>query len=233
MKNRIILSDNITKQLEDMIANSLHPGDRLPTELELSEQFGVGRSTIRESMKVLAAKGLIVRRNEGTFVSNDVRQCLVSPLSLLINMKIGKVKDLLELRRLLELSSITIAAERITPEIVQELEHINWQMSEPGLSTKELQRLDIVFHSTIFKATGNEVLMELLNATRQVIAQNLENDQAAFAVLDRSLDIHQKLIEALKLRDADHAYAVMRQYFDMTDSQDIFNSDNLKKQQID
>ena len=137
-------------------------------------------------------------------------------------MKIGKVDDLLELRSLLELGALPAAAERITPEIIRALEHINWQMAEPGLSAKELQNLDIEFHNTICKATGNEVLMELLNATRQVIAGNLEDDKAAFSVLDESLDIHSQLIEALKLRDSKKALDIMKQYFTMTVSRDVF-----------
>lgn len=224
MSKRVILSDNVLEQLEEMIVSRMKPGEKLPPEKELSEQFAVGRSTIRESMKVLSAKGLIIRRNEGTFVSDTVSECLIDPLDLLINMKIGHVEDLLELRQLLELGSIRIAAERATPEILAELDRINWQMSEPGLTAPALQTLDISFHNTICKASGNTVLMELLNAIRQVIAQHLEDCEAVAPVLEQSMDIHRQLVDAVRIHDGDRAYQVMAEYFTMARRQKAFRA---------
>lgn len=223
MGKRVILSDNVLEQLETMIVRNMEPGEKLPTEMELAESFSVGRSTIRESMKVLSAKGLITRRNEGTFVSERVNKCLIDPLNLLVNMKIGNVEDLLELRQLLELGTIRIAAERATPEVLSELERINWQMSEPGLSAPALQSLDISFHNAISGATGNTVLMELLNAIRQVIAKNLEDCEAVVPVLDESMDIHQQLVEAMRAHNGTLAYEIMERYFKMTRRQDAFH----------
>ena len=118
MNDRITLSDNVLKQLENLIVKELKPGEKLPTEAQLSETFSVSRSTIRESMKVLSAKGLVVRKNQGTFVSEKVNKCLIDPLDLLINMKIGNVRDLLELREMLELQTIRVAAERISEDLL-------------------------------------------------------------------------------------------------------------------
>lgn len=227
MNNRVILSDNIVEQLEEMIVNRMKPGEKLPPETELSEQFSVGRSTIRESMKVLTARGLITRRNEGTFVSEKVSECLIDPLSLLINMKIGHVEDLLELRQLLELGIIRIAAERATPEILAELDRLNWQMSEPGLDAQALQKLDIMFHNTICKASGNTVLMELLNAIRQVIAQNLEDCEAVAPVLEKSMDIHRQLVDAIRTNDGTRAYQILEEYFTMARRQNAFRNPKI------
>ena len=83
MENKIRLSDTVMKELEAIILN-MKPGDKLPTEMELAERFSVGRSTIRECMKVFSARKMIVRRNEGTFVSSQVKECLVDPLNILV-----------------------------------------------------------------------------------------------------------------------------------------------------
>lgn len=223
MSNRVTLSDDVLRQLEELIINNMKPGDKLPTEKELSEQFSVGRSTIRESMKVLSAKGLVTRRNEGTFVAEKVNECLIDPLELLINMKIGNVEDLLELRQLLELGAIRVAAERATPDILLELERINWRMCEPGLSAEELQVQDITFHNTIAEATGNTVLAELLNAIRTVISKNLEDPEACVPVLEESMNIHRRLVEAMHDHDGTQAYAIMKEYFTMTKQRDTFH----------
>ena len=96
MENKIRLSDTVMKELEAIILN-MKPGDKLPTEMELAERFSVGRSTIRECMKVFSARKMIVRRNEGTFVSSQVKECLVDPLNILVSMDIGNLTELIEL----------------------------------------------------------------------------------------------------------------------------------------
>ena len=216
MAKRVNLSDNIISELEKMITGNLKPGDKVPTEMELAERFSVGRSTIRESMKALSVRGIVVRRNEGTFVSESMGECLIAPLNLLVDMEIGNVEDLLELRELLELGTIRIAAERAGEETVLELERINWQMQEPGASALTLQERDIEFHNTIAKATGNSMLVEMLNAMRQVIAKNLENPDAARVTIKDSLACHSELIGAIRDHDPERAYATLEKYFKMT-----------------
>lgn len=216
IKKKQRLSDSITEELEKMIIEKFRPGDKIPPELELAERFGVGRSTIRESMKAMTAKGIIVRRNEGTFVSTEVNRCLIEPLSLLVNMEIGNIENLIELREILELGTIRIAAERITSEDIDELERLNWQMHEPGAEPTKLQNIDIQFHNKIVEATKNQLLVELLNAARKVMVQNSEDPYGIQEVFPAVLDSHRELIKALKAHDPQAAYQVMRAYFDFT-----------------
>ena len=88
---RKILSDTVIEQLESIISE-MTPGERLPTENELSERFGVGRSTIREGLKVLSYRKVVVRKNEGTFVAEKTSEgCLTDPLNLILNMNVGSL----------------------------------------------------------------------------------------------------------------------------------------------
>lgn len=216
IKKKQKLSDSITEELEKMIIEGFRPGDKIPPELELAERFGVGRSTIRESMKALTAKGIIVRRNEGTFVSTEVNRCLIEPLSLLVNMEIGNLENLIEMRELLELGTIRIAAKRITDKELEELERLNWQMSEPGADPMKLQNIDIQFHNKIVEATENQLLVELLNAVRKVMVQNSEDPYGIQEVFPAVLESHEALIKALRAHDSDLAYQVMTTYFKHT-----------------
>ena len=134
MAQKIKLVDNVLRELESMITGQLNPGDKLPTEMELAERFAVGRSTIRESMTALVAKKLVTRTNEGTFVSEHVNECLVDPLNILIDMEFGKIKDLIQLREILELGTIRLAAEYADENVIQNLERLEWQMKEPGIN---------------------------------------------------------------------------------------------------
>ena len=101
MSSKGCLTDTVIQKLENMIAG-MKPGDRLPTESALAEQFAVGRSTIRESLKVLSYGKRIVRTNEGTFVAESTSDHLVDPLNFIVNMDVGNVLELIELREMLE-----------------------------------------------------------------------------------------------------------------------------------
>lgn len=211
---RVSLSDAIVEKLEEMIA-AMKPGDRLPTEMELSEQFSVGRSTIRESMKVLTAKKMVVRRNEGTFVTDAVNGCLVDPLNMIINMTNCDFNALLEIREILELSVIELAAQRATEEDILELERANWLSREPGLSLEERQLRDINFHTTMARITGNAVIVELLSAIRTVIAQKLERKDGVVAhTFPEGEEYHREMIEAIRQQDPVKAKQCMHKYFE-------------------
>lgn len=211
---RVSLSDTVVEKLEKMIA-TMSPGERLPTEMELSELFSVGRSTIRESMKVLTARKMVVRRNEGTFVTDAVNGCLIDPLNMIINMTDCDINSLIEVREILELSAIEIAAQRATEADITELERANWLMNEPGLSKEERQQRDIDFHSSIAKITGNVVIAELLSALRAVIAQNVETKNGSVLhVYPGGSEHHQEMIAAIAAQDPAKARARMAEYFE-------------------
>ena len=207
---RISLSDAIIEKLEEMIA-TMKPGDRLPTEMELAEMFSVGRSTIRESMKVLTVKKMVVRRNEGTFVADAVNGCLVDPLNMIINMTNCNVNSLIEVREILETSSIEMAAQRATQEDIAELEKANWLMHEPGISKAEMQKRDMEFHAAMARISGNMVIVELLNAVRTVIAQNLEKEEHIYGT---GKEFHREMIEAISEQDSVKARQCMLAYFE-------------------
>jgi len=211
---RVSLSDAVVEKLEAMISG-MKPGERLPTEKDLSEQFSVGRSTIRESMKVLSAKRMVVRRNEGTFVGDAVKGCLVDPLNLIISMQAGgDVNSLIELREILELSTIRMACQRATPDDIIELERACWMIDEPGLTKEERQKRDISFHNTIAKVAGNPVIEELLGSLRLVIAKNVETQEDHVILLNGTRDFHREMVNAISEQNPDRAYEVMTDYFE-------------------
>lgn len=208
------LSDFVIAELEKMIL-ALKPGDRLPTEKELAERFNVGRSTIRESMTVFVAQKMVVKRNEGTFVADNSKDYLINPLNLIINMEIGNIDDLKELREMLELSLVRLAAERATEEDILALEKADWLHREPGLSRKERRDRDIAFHRAIADATGNSVAGELLSALRTVIANRWEDSLplTAARVSDSERNYHEEIIASLRRHDPDAAYGCLEAYF--------------------
>ena len=211
---KVNLSDFVIAELEKMIL-ALKPGDRLPTEKELAERFNVGRSTIRESMTVFVAQKMVVKRNEGTFVADNSKDYLINPLNLIINMEIGNIDDLKELREMLELNLVRLAAERASVEDIRALERADWMHREPGLSKKEMQERDIAFHRAIADATGNTVAGELVSALRTVIANRVEDrlPPSAFWTLDKERDFHRELVTCIRDHDPEKGQRCMEDYF--------------------
>ena len=106
--------EQIAEQLLGQIgARRLKPGDPLPPERELTESFGVGRSSIREALRMLESQGVITPVNGGAFVVADPAAPLNSSLRLVFSLdERAGLNDLFELRRILECEAAALAAER-------------------------------------------------------------------------------------------------------------------------
>lgn len=148
------LVEGVLKELEWMIVEQMNPGDKLPSEMELAERFNVGRSTIRESMTALTAKKLVVKRKEGTFVSEHVNECLIDPLNIMIHMEVGEIKDLMQIREILELGTIRLAAEKADEETILNMERLDWQMNEPALRRRLCRNEILNFIQRLRKQAG-------------------------------------------------------------------------------
>lgn len=217
-------TDTVLQGMKEMIYNNYRMGDRLPTEYELSSIFNVGRSTIRENLKVLSAMGLIERRNKGTFVVNNIRGCLVEPFNMIVNLQKDNIQYLRELREILEVNILVLAVERITPADIQQLERIHWQMQNPDFISEDFLENDIRFHSTIAQSTGNNVLIELLSAVRRVILQNMKEASMDPSVQSQTLQNHRRIIDALKARNINRGLQCMREHLDLSQKIYLGNS---------
>jgi GntR family transcriptional regulator, transcriptional repressor for pyruvate dehydrogenase complex len=151
---------------QSIIHGDLRPGQRLPSELELSRQLGVGRSAVRESMKVLQALGVItIRQGDGTYIVDSASPKMLSPLVFAVMLEAGMTIELFELRVLIEIGYCELAAEKATLE--------DWQLMEQAAKDLEdyvatgerdidtLIRLDLAFHSSVLEATHNPLVIRI------------------------------------------------------------------------
>ena len=209
---RISLSDTVIEEMNKSIASKYKPGDRLPTENELAKNFGVGRSSIREALKVLSKLGIVERKNEGTFVSSSAKDYLVEPLSLLVQMEYANLSDIVEMRETLELESVRLATKRASEEDILELEKIIWEMDKPGLTNEEFVEHDIDFHSTLASAAGNVVLSQTLTAIRVVLNRYYENICSDPKVQESAIATHKNVVKHLCARNYEEAKRHMEEH---------------------
>lgn len=205
-------TSDVLQQMKEMIYNNYKMGDRLPTEHEFSSMLNVGRSTIRENLKVLSEMGLIERCNKGTSVVTDIRGCLIEPFNMIVNLQRDNIRHLLELREILEVNIMVLAIERITPEGILQLERIQWLMQNPDFISETFRNNDIAFHNAIAQSTGNDILIELLSAIRCVIFCNFEQASMDPSVQSITLHDHQKIIDALRDKDSVKGLQYMQEH---------------------
>jgi DNA-binding FadR family transcriptional regulator len=149
-----------------IVTGEYRPGETLPTEFELASQFGVSRSVLREAMKIVSAKGLLVSRQKtGTRVRERSAWNLLDP-DLLSWMFEGApplefVRSLFQLRMIIEPAAAELAAVGRTAKQLSQMGHALEMMSECGLTTQEGQDADHKFHKILLEATANELLVSL------------------------------------------------------------------------
>jgi GntR family transcriptional repressor for pyruvate dehydrogenase complex len=217
---RISLSDDIVEQLTSLIARKvLKPGERIPSEKQLCEQFGVGRTSVREALKSLSVMGILESHaGDGTFVSANSARYFERAFQwgLLLDRKV--VNDLVETRLLLESHTTFLAARRATAADLEAMEQTVQGMEESVSDPKRYLEHDLRFHLRIAQATQNTILRNLLSTIRgylqswveQTLAASPPGNPTARATL--SVTQHKKILRALKKRRAIEARRAMREH---------------------
>jgi len=166
--NKIIhkrsLADEVAARLQEQISKGAYQvGSKLPTEPELMKSFGVGRSSVREAIKILANRGLLlVQQGVGTFVENQI--AVAEPLGQ--RLRRADVKDLDEVRKLLELKIAEKAAAHHTIQDIKKMKGFLSARKKAGEAgdLPACIKADIDFHVAIAEASKNDILLDLYKA---------------------------------------------------------------------
>ncbi|MTI83819.1 MAG: FadR family transcriptional regulator [Firmicutes bacterium] len=167
----------IIEQIKAMISDgTLCPGDRLMSERELAERMQVGRSAVREAFRVMEAMGIIkIRPGEGTFIAENAAESLVKSFSsvLLAGGDDITARELMELRKILEVESAAMAARRCSPEQLEAIDHALQQMQHDLEEGNLGEEADMKFHFAIAEAARNSILLKLMNTISDTMGRVL------------------------------------------------------------
>lgn len=192
---------------------SFQSGDQLPTERELTASFQVGRSSVREALRMLESQGVIRSVNGGAFVVADAASPLHSSLRLLLTLdESSRLHDVIELRSILEGEAAALAAERHGPEHLTRMDAAIEEMTQ-GLEEPEGDAFidaDLRFHLAVAEATGNRVLLHSMQAVRDVIRRMLMTVFNLPGSAARAVEEHRSVRAAIALGDASRARDEMR-----------------------
>jgi GntR family transcriptional repressor for pyruvate dehydrogenase complex len=204
-------SDEVREQLQAAVeSGQFKPGDRLPSERELSHAFGVSRVSVRDAVRSLEALGVIdVRQGSGSFVAHPRTDGFAAPFGRWIELHHGEVEELLAVRSALDQLAAQRAAARAERNDIHFLEAAHRafvrESSKATTSLGALSELDISFHEAIARASHSELILRLIEDLNRQLE---ESRRAALAPSERraaSSAQHGDILAAIKRGDPDEA----------------------------
>jgi GntR family transcriptional repressor for pyruvate dehydrogenase complex len=195
-----------------IIERSLRPGDPLPTERELAESYRVGRSSVREALRMLESRGLIRPAGTGAFAVADYGNPLSRSLHLLLALEEASLLEIYEVRKTLEVEAAGLAARRRTDQDLAQMAKAIDEM-EAGLDSQERYiAADLQFHLAVAAATRNRVALRMMHAVRDLLHRALASIYHIPGSPARSIAQHRQILEAIGSRDAESARERMREH---------------------
>ncbi|EXI75352.1 MAG TPA: FCD domain-containing protein [Candidatus Accumulibacter phosphatis] len=180
------IPDAVAHQLETrIIEGSLKPGDRLPAERELALELGVSRPSLREAIKQLVSRGLLLSRHGGgTFVTDRLATSFSDPWQQLLEQHPFLHDDVLEFRHLLEASAAALAAQRATDADLQRLEQAYQHVDAAyaGSDRSAQVAADVAFHLTIAESAHNAVFAHLLASILRLLHEHVRHSLREMSV---------------------------------------------------
>jgi GntR family transcriptional regulator, transcriptional repressor for pyruvate dehydrogenase complex len=211
------LYEQIVEQIErSILTHALKPGDQLPAERELAEQFGVSRTAVREAIKALREKGLVeAYSGRGTFITNDKSQAFRQSLDRMIKLnQADGFMQLAELRAILEPGICALAATRIEEQHLMAMREAVKIMDEARGDSDAYIEADLDFHLALAEAAANQIILSLIDS---IVGLLREQRLKIFRVAggpERGQFHHKRILEAVEARDAERARESMRAHLE-------------------
>ena len=213
--NTETLSNKIQSEIEkSILQKKFIPGDKLPTEKEMCEMFGVSRTTLREALQMLSIQGLItIRKGSGIYVSEYNSSHAIKPMSRYLEMNLDSelIIQVVEVRKMFEPQIAWMAARNRNEADVKFLEkNLSDLKKSDALDSAYQGEIDQNFHLRICEATKNPIIalqmdpiFRLMPRIRTIVYSTVDN------ALSEAVDFHQKIFDAIQDQDAEGAREAM------------------------
>lgn len=220
VKREPTLSDKVVESItEGIISGRLSPGQRLDSERELADQFGVSRTVIREAVRSLIAQGLVETQSGrgiqvatvgGDAVSRSMRLYLKGNAAI-------DYRKVHQVRSALEIQIAGLAAEHATEDDFARLAENNEQMRHLKKDVEQAAELDVDFHRATAAATQNELFVVMLDSIGEIMLDVRRRAFRAPGVMQYAIRAHQAILDRLRDRDVDGARAAMREHLETSE----------------
>lgn len=228
-----VVIEEIQKQI---ISGTLNRGDKLPTERDLAEQLNVSRTSVREAMRALEVLGIIhVKQGGGNFIKDRFDDALVEPLSMMFMLNESHPREIVDLRKIIEVESAYRAAERITDEEIEELRGIVDQLRiQTKLKNETMSvKFDKAFHYSICRIADNFLFSNILNMLSNLMDALIEDARGIILLKEENQDVlidqHEKIFYALESKDSKAAAHAMREHITLIINEYLTNIEVSEK----
>lgn len=204
-----LVEEEIIKYIKD---NKFKTGERLPSVSELMKILGAGRSTLREAIRILEAKGSIeVINGKGIFVK-ELRSFRIQN-TINIQDEKNALLELVEVRAALEGKAVELAIMRADEQEIQKMEqHLNEYIEHIRSGEREkANKADLLFHQTIFKSAHNELLIIVIESIWDQFHKLWSSPFGIKNIFDESYPYHLSLLKAIKERDQKKAEEAIKE----------------------
>jgi GntR family transcriptional repressor for pyruvate dehydrogenase complex len=208
---RMTATEAVAQRLIDLVGSrALKPGDRLPPERELAAQLQVGRTTVREALKLLTLSGLLeARRGSGTYVREDYSSFLASQMEWPALLGAREVDQIIEVREPLEMQAARLAAQRATPEEIEQIAVFRELLEIEGRDIERETDIDLEFHHAIARASHNALLVRLMLSLQTLLRQYIALSNEMTDDMRTTVQEHEAVYAAIKARDPEASARAM------------------------
>ena len=222
VRKRDTLPEQIVRQLVGLVrSGQLNPGDRLPAERTLAEEFGVGRPTLREALRALQLLGILdIRHGGGVFVAELEPDTLLGPLHLFLSLDRHNLGTILQARKVIEGALLAFVAKTIDDSVIQKLEanlarlrRVVDESRQGSIDAAHFNKLAQEFRATLEEAVGNPILIRAAKSL-DLLSEATRDRLAQAGSLDRLLENHRRLLEALISHDPSAAQNALEAHID-------------------
>jgi GntR family transcriptional repressor for pyruvate dehydrogenase complex len=204
----------VTYVKEAIQAGKYSVGDKLPNEAELAKLAGVGRSSLREGMRILAAYGVVeIRQGEGTFVIDKTAEQFFEFLGY---MPSTNFESFIDLRRVIETGNIVTIYDKLDDKELDELQALVDQLRfENGLEA--CVQADREFHKQLLAYTGNPLMIQIDKMIYRMRSQLLYKIMCDKKVVQDARSLHQQIVNALRAKDKIRCLDLVTEHLNITE----------------
>ena len=213
ISNDSLVNQVISRITESLINNELAPGDRLPTENAMVISLGVGKSSVREAVKILQAMGMVeVRRGDGTFVAQSAPDMSINPMLYQLLLDHGSTQNVFELRELFEPAYTVLAMLKATEEDYANIERVMGEFEQAAEQERQTGEDDVRFHDAILHATHNPYVIRIGTTILKLFMASV--DRSVRRVPNQAITDHRRIYQAMRNGDSSKVYEAVIHSFE-------------------
>jgi DNA-binding FadR family transcriptional regulator len=196
---------NAIKEL--LVDGHLRPGDRIPSETELTKLLSVSRGSIREAMKILSVLGVVrIKRGDGTYIAESGEGVAIDSIFFSFVLTQPSLKEIYDLRMLIEAGVMDMAIGNATEEDIVQLQDCQEKMvvaaGHGRAKADDTARLDLTFHEILGRLTGNRLIQRIYSYIMNYLSQSVyESHRRQGEYAQKAIDSHAMMLDVIKKRE--------------------------------